>query len=78
LIDERAIVLSEIISNIKISKLGDFCWVDTDYPLMIGFQEYSRINACHICESNCKDLEAMALSQKMVISLQKLMLQLLE
>ena len=52
LFNEREIILKEIIDNIRLSKLGDFCWVTNDYPLMIGFKEYARINSYDLGESD--------------------------
>ena len=67
--DKREILFVDIIQNIRISKQGDFCWLTNDYPLMIGFKEFFKINVCTICEQSS---EFEVISQKMVIPLSNL------
>jgi hypothetical protein len=64
--DKREYLFTEIIQNIRISKQGDFCWHTNDYPVMIGFKEFHRINVCTICDEQS---EMETLSQKMVLPL---------
>lgn len=54
-IEKRNRIMNEIILNIKINKKGDLCWMAYDYPLMIGFKEFYRINHCDICQQDPND-----------------------
>ena len=49
---KRELIVSQIIQNIKINKHGDLCWMSLNFPLMIGFTEFYKINCCPYCPSS--------------------------
>ena len=48
-IDKRQIIYTDILQNFRINKQGDLCWQSKDCPLMLGLQEYYKVNKCSVC-----------------------------
>jgi len=48
-LDKREIIFNDVLKNFRISSTGDFCWMSKDEPLMIGLQEFAKINHCKQC-----------------------------
>jgi hypothetical protein len=47
LIVKRNEILQKVIKFLRISRYGDLCW--EAIHTMMGFEEYCRINSCHLC-----------------------------
>lgn len=66
-IDKRRIIYTDILQNFRINKQGDLCWQSKDCPLMLGLQEYYKVNRCTVCNplsSNEQELNSEGLKNK--------------
>ena len=48
-LDKRETIFNEILRNFRINSSGDLCWITKDEPLLVGIQEFAKINHCLQC-----------------------------